>query len=228
MKTHKIGSMIIALAMMLSLGTSAFATSSEPEEYQARTMVPQTTYYWTYTTKSAGTSTAGSWKLFYEGEPATQAGESDTATCGVTYNHTYSGSIAAEVKSKIEVQFGYTFGEDEEFSVSKQSRTLAKGEYIKAYYIKTYEDTTVNQTQYKRVRGWQQTTPGGSYEYVDKTSKTGATKTATAKKAILPKIKLNYYTSKKTAANVCGLEEMPIATEVYEYINGQYVLTETR
>ena len=109
MKTHRIGSMIIALAMMFSLGTSVFATSSEPEEYQARTMVPQTTYYWTYTTKSAGTSTDGSWILFYEGEPATQAGESDTATCGVTYSHTCSGSFAAEVKSKIEVEFGYTF-----------------------------------------------------------------------------------------------------------------------
>ena len=156
-------------------------------------MVPQTTYSWRFTTKSSGTATAGSWTLFYEGEPSKNGGETDTASAGVSYTHTFSGSLTGEVKEKVQVQLGYSFGKSAEFSVSKQSRTLKKGEYVKAYYMKNYELTTVNQTQYKTVRGWQQKYPGGPYEFVNTTSATGKTQTATAKRAILPKIKLEYY-----------------------------------
>lgn len=190
-------------------------------------MVPQTTYSWRFTTKSSGTATAGSWTLFYEGEPSKNGGETDTASAGVSYTHTFSGSLTGEVKEKVQVQLGYSFGKSAEFSVSKQSRTLKKGEYVKAYYMKNYELTTVNQTQYKTVRGWQQKYPGGPYEFVNTTSATGKTQTATAKRAILPKIKLEYYMSRSTrSANILGVDEIPYETEIYEYIDGQYVLTE--
>lgn len=104
-------------------------------------MVPQVDYYWKFTTSSAGTGTAGSWKLFYEGAPARKKGEIDTVTASVSYSHTFTGSIATEIKKKVQVQLGYSFGVSKSLSASRATKVLQKGQYVKAYYIKNYKLT---------------------------------------------------------------------------------------
>lgn len=225
--------MLIMTLLLTSLPTTVFAaqTSEGGGTSTQSVMVPTTRRYWTYTKKDAGTGTSGGWELFYEGEPAT-AGETDTAAAGVSYTHTYSGSFGVGVKDKVQGELGYSFGKTTEFSVSRTSRALKKGEYVKAYYMKNYKLTTIKQTEYKNVSGWKQSYPGGPYTYIDETSATGNEKTATAKQAILPKLKLEYFssttaTSAAMAMQINGFSEKPAYVEYYDYVDGQYVLVDT-
>lgn len=226
-------SIMLVLSMMLALSVSVFAADETPATRSV--MVPQTKYYWTHTKKGSVTKTEGSWTLLYSGHPATQNGEVDTVSKSVEYTHTFSGSFAATIKEKIQVELGYSFGKSNSFSVSRSSRALKKGEYVKGYYIKTYEVTEVLQTEYKNRSGWTQTERGGAYHYINETTATGNKKTAYAKKAISPQIKLEYFSSKpgrstRNAVGANGADEHLVAVEYYEMINGKYELvrSETR
>ena len=226
--------MLIMTLLLTSLPTTVFAaqTSDGGGTSTQSVMVPTTRHYWTYTKKDAGTGTSGGWKLFYEGEPATAAGETDTAATGVSYTHTYSGSFGVGVKDRVQGELGYSFGKTTEFSVSKTSRALKKGEYVKAYYMKNYKLTTIKQTEYKNVSGWKQSYPGGPYTYIDETSATGNEKTATAKQAILPKLKLEYFPSTAATSAAMAMQtndflEKPVYVEYYDYVDGQYILVDT-
>lgn len=205
-------------------------TFAEKSDSTRAIFVPIAKYYWLYSTSSAGTEMSGNWYLFYNGYPAAETGEIDTVTVETSYSHTFSGSFAVDVKENVEFELGYSFGKTESFSVSKASRPLQKGEYIKAYYIKSYELTNVFQRELKCVEGWEQQADG-TYKYVDYSLYTGNTKEAVAKRAISPSLKLEYYkvniTRNAEGADVNQSSPIPTAVEYYEYIDGQYVLVGT-
>lgn len=117
------------------------------------------------------------------------------------------------------------------FSISKNSAPLEVGEYVKAYYAKTYNVTPISQKDLKHTTGWRLIPgSGGEYEYVDYYET--ETTIAYAKQAIFPQIKLEYYGSIQTAnygANSTyeNSEDMVsdcIRIEIYEYIDGNYQL----
>ena len=181
-------------------------------------MTPQTTHSYS---KSYGViySENSSWINFYIGEPAQRDGEVDTIGHEVSYSHTLSGSLAAEIKDAVQLELGYSFGKSESFSVERSSAELKKGEYVKGYYAKTWSVTPVYQVDSKHTTGWQLIPgSGGEYEYVDyyETDRT----TAYARRAIAPKLRLDYFSS-TTRSGGC------IKTEIYEYIDGNYQLLYT-
>jgi hypothetical protein len=163
------------------------------------------------------TTTSGSWTLFYSGAPAAKAGEYDTVGYSVTYSHSASASFSATlIKDQVEAQLGLTIGKDVTFSGAKNSAQLSKGEYVKAYYIKQYKVHKVTEAQ---VFGSSSVKPTPESErrivYVNE--------------AILPQIKLEYYggTSKSLLSNSISTLEEAYKTEYYNYINGEYILTNT-
>lgn len=130
-----------------------------------------------FSLQPAGTQTEGPWILFYTGTPADKEGVVDTAKIDVPYTNSYTGTIPKSLAKKIQNELGYHFGESPDaWFAAKTSAPLQKGEYIKAFYRKNYEITEV---------------------YLNDAS--GSTKIATAKKALLPQIKL-VYSSQQNAA----------------------------
>lgn len=193
-------------------------------------LVPQTTHSYSYTYGTSYTE-AGSWNHIYTGYPAARRGEYDTITYSVEYTHTLSGSLITQFKKEVQLELGYSFGVGRAFSISKNSAPLAVGEYVKAYYAKTYNVTPVNQKDLKHTTGWR-LIPGsaGQYEYVDYYETD--TTTAYAKEAIFPQIKLEYYCVPQTAdysansryGNSEDKMSECIRTEIYEYMDGSYQL----
>lgn len=193
-------------------------------------LVPQTTHSYSYTYGTSYTET-GSWNHIYTGYPAVKRGEYDTITYSVEYTHTLSGSLITQFKKEVQLELGYSFGTGREFSISKNSAPLEVGEYVKAYYAKTYNVTPVNQRDFKHTTGWRLIPgSGGEYEYVDYYETD--TTTAYAKEAIFPQIKLEYYyvpqIADDSANSVYGnsgdkMSEC-VRIEIYEYMDGNYQL----
>ncbi|NMB08539.1 MAG: hypothetical protein GX981_09160 [Tissierellia bacterium] len=168
---------------------------------------------------SVGTETKGNWKLGYEGEPARRTGESDTFTISTSYSHSFSGSFAIEtLKPLAELQLGYTFGKSLDFSVSKTSSSLKKGEYVKGYFMNNYEKSKIIQEEL-----YYNTKNNPIYR------PTGKTKIVYAYEAILPKIKLTYHMSpNRSSIDNNYLNQIQIYKEEYyePNHNGQYELVE--
>lgn len=166
--------------------------------------------------KNYDTQTAGDWVLFYEGEPSQEAGEVDTVTASTSYSHTYSGSFGmSAIKQNVQAQLGYSFGVTETFGVSKSSRQLKKGEYILAYYKRNYKlSKSISQKYYYDTK-----------LITDIYSPTGIYATAICKEAIQPKLKLEYHqvNSYRTMNNN---SDTLVKIEVYEYIDGEYILVD--
>ncbi len=188
-----------------------------------------TTHSYSFTKGSTGTE-YGSWTNFYIGAPATETNEVDTINQTFSYQHTFSGTIAGNLKKDIQVSLGYSFGVSESFSVSRSSRPLKKGEYVKGYFRRTYSTTNIRQCDAARTTGFElQPGGGGVYEPVDRTSYTYST--LVAKKAIAPQLKLEYYTSnsKSSFAAICNYESeadgLLTKVEIYDLVDGEYVLT---
>lgn len=186
---------------------------------------------WSYKIVNSGTSN-GKYQLIYEGAPAAANGEYDTISYEVSYSHSITGTIESSLSKKISASLGYTSGKSVCFEIAKNSAQLNKGEYVKAYYAKTYEETTINQTDHQHVYGWQ-LADGGTYNPVN--YYTTVHKTGYGHKAIMPKIKLEYYKSgkkiQKSAArkassyiNENTKSDEIIKTEVYEYVDGEYAI----
>ena len=142
-----------------------------------------------------------------------------------------SGSLITQFKKEVQLELGYSFSEEREFSISKNSAPLEVGEYVKAYYAKTYNVTPVNQRDFKHTTGWRMIPgSGGEYEYVDYYETD--TTTAYAKEAIFPQIKLEYYyvpqiadySTNNAYENSEGEISNCIRTEIYEYMDGNYQL----
>lgn len=169
----------------------------------------------------------GSKKLLYDGSkaPCKRNGETVSAGASVSYSNTYSGSLMAPLKAGIQAEIGYSFGTERTFQAYKTSAPLNVGEYVKAYYKKTYVMTPVTQNEYITTKGYE--TVNGVSRPVDRTElKTYVVK---CKEAILPVIYLDYYdknnkliTKSANSAN----EDKIFARETYEFKNGEYVLVD--
>lgn len=160
--------------------------------------------------------TSGSWIHIYTGSPAARNGEYDSVAFSTSYSHTFTGTIGGELKGAIQAQLGYSFGKSVEFGITKNSGSLKKGEYVKAYYQKNYDVSKIKQTDLKRTTGY--VFSGGQYRPVDRFDT--ITSYVYAKKAIQPKIKLEYWANgRQVRSNSNG---RPVRVEYYEFINGQY------
>ncbi|RCX17967.1 hypothetical protein DFR58_106136 [Anaerobacterium chartisolvens] len=155
-----------------------------------------------YTTSNNGSS----WEFKYQGYPAGATGEIDSISFEQSYSHTFSGTISAS-RSEIEASLGYSFGKQKSFSITKYSRALSQGEYVKAYSRKYYNVSKVTQQLYN---GY---VAQGIYAYVY------------GYEAIMPQLKLEYYTSSSSASVVDNIvqkatenqpEERKTEEEVYE------------
>lgn len=195
--------------------------SLETEDISSKYVGTTRTSYWEHTYSNPKSTTVGSWELFYSGAKAARDGEYDTVTCSKEYSHSYSGTIGGDIK-KVQASIGYTFGTSESFSVSKNSSALKKGESVKAYWIKNYDVSTITSSETINIVGYE-LGGGGQYHPVNR-SERGKTCTATANKAIMPQIKLEYYDSK---GNKKSPDQELNRTEYYEYIDGDYKLVET-
>ncbi|MBG9789339.1 MULTISPECIES: hypothetical protein [Brevibacillus] len=202
---------VLPVMFTLSLIATGVVSANEPTQSQSHTKLPQvqsnaTYYYWKIIgTENLGKVTKGDWIVDYIGYPAKGAGEVDSFSISTSYSHSVSGSIQVG-NDIISATVGYEIGDEVQLTVQKASRPLAKGEYVKASYRKTYLRTLIDQQQYFYDLG--NTYPQNKYAkgYADE--------------AIKPEIKLDYY---KTNASLTPEEEKPYFTEIFEYVNGEYV-----
>lgn len=177
---------------------------------------------WSYKILPGNTKTEGNWKLIYSGHPARRDGEYDSISHSVAYSHTYSGTLEAELKGKISASLGYSFGKQQSFQVTKNSSPLKKGEYVKAYYIKNYLVNKIEQKDLMHIYGWESGW-GGQYHPVDRYETKYVY--AQGKKAIQPKIRLEYYKSRTRFSS--DSSEKPFKVEYYENIGDNYTLVKT-
>lgn len=230
----KFMSFLLSCIMAVSLCVPAFAASEElltedntvsngvedREETNApRYVGTQTTHSWSYDYGNPTENTKGSWTHCYTGNPAVRDGEYDTVSHSVSYTSTYSGTFGGSIKSSIQAEFGISFSKGEEFSISKNSAPLKKGEYIKAYWIKNFDSYDVKQTDYQHTYGFEQQYPGGPYVKVDRYN--SVVSHVTVDKAIQPKLKIEYWKDGKKVRSA-GTEDSLERTEYYEWTNGAY------
>ncbi len=224
-----VGVFLILPMHFLNIGSAVALYSQE-----RAILTPQTTHSYSYTYGTSYTEASSDWEHIYTGYPAARKGEYDAISCSVSYTHTLSGSLALNIKKEVQVELGYSFGKNMEFSISKTSAPLDVGEYVKAYYAEVYNVTPVYQKDLQHITGWELLAgSAGQYHYVDyyKTEY----ETAYAKKAIFPQIKMEYYNSSQNASynsyNIHKNNEIIIndciKTEIYEYIDGEYKLVYT-
>ncbi len=235
---RKIVTEILVLACVVSAIPNKVARAS--------IMTPTVEHSWSYTTGTPYSTNEGRECIYY-GAPATRKGETDTISHTISYSHCFSGSLEFSIKKKVEVQVGYTFGIEKNFSVSKTCAPLERGEYVKGYIAKSYEVTPINQKDEQHIYGWRQKETGGEYEYVDYYNTERSV--AYAKKAIAPQLTFEYYKSKSTNKNLEELliegrkdvvdyfiqsdakedwtlveEGELVRTEYYDFIDGEYQL----
>lgn len=164
------------------------------------------------------TVTKGGWHLIYTGAPATRDGEYDTISHEVSYSTTVSASLGYGIKDAVEAQLGVDIGASESFGISKNSAPLKKGEYVKAYYARTY---SVSKVLVYVLYG----SPTN-----DITSITPI-RTRYVYRALQPQVKLEYYhhysSSSINSLTANNENSKPYKTECYNYVNGKYILNET-
>lgn len=145
-------------------------------------------------------------------------GEYDTVAFSTSYSHTYSGSFAIPaLKVQAEGTLGYSYGVSKSFSISKNSASLKKGEYVKCYSKKNYSVSIINQEEVSF-----DTNRNPIYK------PTGNTKTVNSYRAILPKLRLEYYINGKPSRSANGkTDDYMYKVEIYELNDeGVYELTE--
>ncbi len=125
------------------------------------------------------------------------------------------------IKNKVQAELGISFSKTEDFSISKNSAQLKKGEYIKAYWIKTYDVYNVRQKDIQHTVGFKQSYPGGPYEPVNTYNTVYST--VEVSKAIHPKLRIEYWKDGKKVRSA-GSEDTLEKVENYEFVNGGYQL----
>lgn len=203
-------SFMLVGAMLLNFAITAYAS----ERVDPRYVGTFTRSYWKHSYAGSHEVAEGNWIHVYTGSPAVRAGETDSVSISIELTHTYSGSFGVNIKDKVQLELGYSYGDAVSFTAQKTSSALAKGEYVKAYYKKNYEVTTVKQVESINAYGWEQESPGGAYAPVDRWEY--KTSYVFSKRAILPLIKLEYYTGVRSTE--------PTSVEVYQYMDGDYQL----
>lgn len=179
----------------------------------------QTTHNYTYTYGAPKSITKGEWNHIYTGNPAARDGEYDTISHSVSYSATFSGSFMGDIKSRIQVEFGISFSKSTGFEISKNSAPLKKGEYIKAYWIRSYDSYDVTQKDTKHIYGWEQEYNFGPYVPVDRYETVESH--VTVEKPLQPKLKIEYW---KNGAQIrsATTENTLERIEYFELIDGTY------
>lgn len=211
---------MITVAMIFSLNVTVFAASDDGEAipYYVGT---QTTHSYDCEIGKPTEKTEGTWKHFYTGDPAQRDGEYDSIQHSVTYGHSITGGVVGSVKEKIQLELSISFSKDETFSITKNSASLKKGEYIKAYWIKNYDEYTVKQIDHQHTFGFEQQENFGPYVKVDRYH--DEISYVTVKKALQPKIRVEYWKDGKKVRSA-GEETLLDRVEYYEFIDGEYQL----
>ncbi len=209
----KFSALVLVVLLICSVSTSVFA---DTWTYS---------YHWVLTsTEYVGTETRGNWELKYSGYPSSTDGEYDTISFSESYSHTFTGSFEFNIiKEEVEAQLGYSYGVSQTFGVAKNSRVLAKGEYVKAYSIKNYKKTKVTQSEWlMKYFGPRPTTI-----YDDPT---GVTSIVYSYQAIMPQLKLEYWKNgiQVSSVNAKSASTEPYMVEYYEAdAQGNYNLVNT-
>ncbi len=219
--TKKCLSFLLLMVLIISLST---AYGSEISPYSTP-YDGQVDYSWRVASKNATGSTSRGHKrvLFYEGAPATRAGETDTCGTSVSYNVEASGTFEVS-KNKVAASLGLSIGKSYQFEASKTSASLEKGEYVKAYYTKTWQQYTIKQ-EYIKHTTWYSFDENGNPTGIHSSDEVVKTATGYIYKPLLPKITLEYY--KASTSRMTGGAVSPTRTEVYEWNGGKYVLTDS-
>lgn len=130
---------------------------------------------------------------------------------------TVSASLGWTIKKAVEAQLGLSIGHSESFGISKNSAPLKKGEYVKAYYARTYSVSKVVEGQ---VFG------SSTFPITDKSPR----RTRYVYRAIQPQVKLEYfhhYGNSSINDFTVNENRKPYKIECYNCVNGIYILTET-
>ncbi|RPJ93935.1 hypothetical protein CW357_18045 [Rummeliibacillus sp. TYF005] len=135
------------------------------------------------TTKAYKTTEYGKWKLIYKGDPAKRKGEYDTISASISDTVSVSGQIELSKKT-IASSLGYSYSKTYEYSGSKNSASLKKGEYIRGYVKKVGQYSKVKQRKY-------------IHSPATGNKKTNVTKTAYVRAPSAITLKIDYYTAKK-------------------------------
>jgi hypothetical protein len=215
------------LTIFLVISVPAFAVdninNTDAQQVQPRYVGTTTDHIWKHEVMYKYEEEKGGWNHFYTGYPAGRDGERTLVSGSTSYSHTFSGTIYGSLKKKIETSVGYTFNITKKFTISQMSGFLGKGEYIKAYYCRNYDVSKVKQKETLHIYGWEQGF-GGQYHKVDR-YESGKTCYMYAKKALKPKIRLDYWKDGHKVRSINN-KDILLKTEYYEYINGEYKLVE--
>lgn len=214
----KVISLLLCCLMVASLCIPAFAMGAD-DTISPYYLGTQTTHNYSYTYGTPTSMTKGNWTCIYTGEPAARDGEYDTVSHSVSYGATFSGSFMGNIKDKIQVEFGISFSKSTEFGISKNSAPLKKGEYIKAYWIKSYDSYDVTQKDLKHIYGWELQGSGGTYVPVDRYET--ETSHVTVNKPLQPKLKIEYWKDGKMERSADAGDTLE-RIEYYELIGGVY------
>jgi len=103
----------------------------------------------------------------------------------------------------------FSAGKTEEWQISKSSAPLNKGEYVKAFAIKTYDRTKVTQRKMHHI-------PPCKVEGTDDYAY------ANADKAIMPQLRFEYWNANGRISSLNEIDK-PYLVEYYEYVNGEYI-----
>lgn len=209
-----------AMATIFSLNIQAFATSGAGEvtPYYVGT---QTTHSYDCEIGKPIGVLVGKWTHFYTGDPSQRDGEYDSIGHSVTYGHSISGGVAGSVKQKIQLELSISFSKDETFSITKNSAQLKKGEYVKAYWIKSYDEYRVKQIDHQHTFGFEQQENFGPYVKVDRYH--DEVSYVTVRKALQPKIRIEYWKNGMQVRSA-NTEDILDHVEYYEFIDGEYQL----
>ncbi len=129
------------------------------------------------------------WELVYVGQPATQSGEVDSFSYTQENNASITGTFGVTLHD-IELSVGFTAGQSYSFTVTKASRALNIGEFIRAYVRRYYQKYTIYQELIKTEVKYRLDENGNPILYLEET--VIDTAYAYAYKPLMPQITLSY------------------------------------
>jgi len=161
----KVLSITMILVFLFSMSMSVYANPKSETEIE-----PQSAYweYWEIedTIKHYDTREVGDWELAFVGQPAKEAGETQTATGSITREIAVTGTVSVGFDD-IEVAAGVTIGDAIEKGGYTTSRPLEVGEYIKGYIRSIVDRTKIIQRKYIHMDGQNIKTSTTSTAYVE-------------------------------------------------------------
>ncbi len=184
---------VISLLLMFAFIAVGIPAQASGIDTRSTPVDGQVDYRWQVkSTVQTGTTSRGNGDvLFYVGAPAERDGETDTCGISVTCSVDVGGTWQVN-KNNVAKSLGVTIGGSITLNASKTSASLRKGEYVQAYYRKTWSIYTVTQEHIKHTTHYtydEQGNPTGIYS----TDEVIGTAIGYIYKPIMPQITLRYY-----------------------------------